>query len=59
VGCVAALALGDWLIPFAYTQTISGFDHSVFSWLFMGMIGALDRLTPPRPGPVPEVVRGA
>jgi len=49
VGCLAALALGDWLIPFAYTQTISGFDHSVFSWLFMGMIIALDRLT--RPGP--------
>jgi hypothetical protein len=49
VGCVVALALGDWLVPFAYTQTISGFDHSVFSWVFMGMIIGLDRLT--RPGP--------
>jgi O-antigen ligase len=47
VACVVANALGDWLIPFAYTQTIAGFDHSVFSWLLMGLIPALERLTPP------------
>jgi O-antigen ligase len=49
VACIVAMALGDWLIPFAYTQTIAGFDHSVFSWLFMGLIFVLDRLTQPRP----------
>jgi O-antigen ligase len=47
VACLVAMTLGDWLIPFAYTQTISGFDHSVFSWLLMGLIPVLDRLTPP------------
>lgn len=45
--CIVAMALGDWLIPFAYTQTIAGFDHSVFSWLLMALIPVLDRLTPP------------
>lgn len=44
---IVAMALGDWLIPFAYTQTIAGFDHSVFSWLLMGLIPALDRLAAP------------
>ena len=47
VAGIVAMTLGDWLIPFAYTQTISGFDHSVFSWLLMGLIPVLDRLTPP------------
>jgi hypothetical protein len=46
VGCIAAMALGDWLFPFAYTQTIAGFDYEVYSWLFMGTILVLDRLYP-------------
>jgi hypothetical protein len=40
-GCLVAMALGDWLIPFAYTQGIVGFDLAVFSWLFMGSLWAL------------------
>jgi len=40
-GCVAAMALGDWLLPFAYTQTIAGFDLAAFNWLFMGSLWAL------------------
>lgn len=38
-GTVAALVsmmLGDWVLPFAYNQTISGFDNAMFTWLFMG-----------------------
>lgn len=46
VGCIVAMAFGDWLFPFAYTQTIAGFDYVVYSWLFMGTIVALDRLYP-------------
>ncbi len=45
VGCIVAMAFGDWLFPFAYTQTIAGFDYAVYSWLFMGMIPVLDSLT--------------
>jgi len=41
VGCMIAMALGDWLFPFAYTQGIIGFDASMFSWFFMGSLWAL------------------
>jgi hypothetical protein len=40
-GCVIAMALGDWLLPFVYTQGIPGFDLAVFNWLFMGSLWAL------------------
>jgi hypothetical protein len=45
MGCIVAMAFGDWLFPFAYTQTIAGFDYAVYNWLFMGMIPVLERLT--------------
>jgi len=41
-GCVVAMALGDWLLPFAYTQGIIGFDLAMFNWLFMGSLWALE-----------------
>jgi O-antigen ligase len=41
IGCVVAMALGDWLLPFAYTQGIIGFDLAMFNWLFMGSLWAL------------------
>lgn len=44
VGSMAAMALGDWLIPFAYTNTIAGFDYIVYSWLFLGAIPVLEVL---------------
>ena len=40
-GCVVAMALGDWLLPFAYTQGIVGFDSAVVNWFFMGTVWAL------------------
>ncbi|MBI3243384.1 MAG: O-antigen ligase family protein [Chloroflexi bacterium] len=45
VAGIVAMAIGDWLIPFAYTQTIAGFDYSVYCWLFMGAIVVIDKLT--------------
>lgn len=48
VGGFVIMAFGDWMLPFAYTQTIAGYDHSVYNWLFMGLILALDHMT--RPG---------
>jgi hypothetical protein len=40
-GCVLAMALGDWLTPFAYTQGIIGFDMAMINWFFMGTLWAL------------------
>jgi len=40
-GCLVAMALGDWLLPFAYTQGIVGFDLAMINWLFMGSLWAL------------------
>jgi O-antigen ligase len=44
ISCIIAMGFGDWLFPFAYTQTIAGFDHAVYSWLFMGTILALKHI---------------
>ncbi len=42
-GVILAMALGDWLIPFVYTQTIAGFDYAVYSWVWMGAMVSLAR----------------
>lgn len=47
--CALIMAFGDWLLPFAYTQTIAGFDYAVFNWIFMGTIVAIDNMVPPQP----------
>ncbi len=36
VGALVSMMLGDWLLPFAYNQTISGFDNALFTWIFLG-----------------------
>ncbi|MCP4536080.1 MAG: O-antigen ligase family protein [Chloroflexi bacterium] len=43
-GCIIAMALGDWLFPFAYTQSITGYDAAMFNWFFMGTVWALSRI---------------
>ncbi len=48
IGCIFIMAFGDWGIPFAYTQTIAGFNYSVYNWLFIGTIFALDKITTPK-----------
>jgi hypothetical protein len=45
IGCIVIMAFGDWLLPFAYTQTIAGFNYTVYSWLFIGTLLALDHMT--------------
>jgi O-antigen ligase len=44
VGCIVAMGLGDWLVPFVYTQTIAGFDYAVYSWVFLGAMVALSNI---------------
>lgn len=40
-GVILAMALGDWLLPFVYTQTIAGFDYAVYAWLWLGVMASL------------------
>jgi len=40
-GALASMMLGDWIVPFAYNQTIEGFDHSVYAWILMGALLSL------------------
>jgi len=47
VGCVVAMGLGTWLIPFIYTASLAGFDHAVYSWLLLGTTVALRRIVVP------------
>lgn len=41
VAAIQAMALGDWVIPFVYNQTIAGFDHSVYTWLMLALLCGL------------------
>lgn len=45
IACIVIMAFGDWLLPFAYTQTIAGYNYTVYSWLFMGTLLAIDQMT--------------
>lgn len=45
VGIILAMALGDWVIPFVYNQTIAGFDYTIESWLGIGVLVALDAIS--------------
>jgi O-antigen ligase len=41
VAMVPAMWLGDWVIPFAYNQTIFGFNYTAHNWLWPGLALAL------------------
>lgn len=46
-GCVAILfsmMLGDWVLPFAYNQTIAGFDNACFTWILLGAMVGLEHM---------------
>ena len=38
IAVLVAMGMGDWLIPFPYTQGIGGFDYIVYSWIILGLI---------------------
>jgi hypothetical protein len=38
IAALVSMMLGDWVLPFAYNQTIGGFQYTVFSWLFLGSL---------------------
>jgi O-antigen ligase len=43
IGALASMFFGDWVLPFAYNQTISGYKYTVYSWLFLGALIAIRR----------------
>ena len=45
VGVVVGMMLGDWVLPFAYNETISGFDNAVLTWVLLGGLVALEAIS--------------
>lgn len=41
IGAQASMFFGDWILPFAYNQTITGFKYTVYSWFFVGVLISL------------------
>jgi O-antigen ligase len=38
IAAQGAMFFGDWVLPFAYNQTITGFKYTVYTWIFLGML---------------------
>jgi hypothetical protein len=45
VGLTVGMTLGDWVIPFVYNANIAGFRHTIHSWIFLGALMAMQRIT--------------
>lgn len=45
-GVFVGMMLGDWVLPFAYNETIAGFDNAVLTWVMLGGMVALEGITP-------------
>ena len=41
IATMVGMMLGDWVLPFAYNQTIAGFDNAAFTWILLGAMVAL------------------
>jgi hypothetical protein len=44
VGTLVSGMLGDWILPFIYNVGLHGFRSSVFIWLFLGGLIALEEI---------------
>lgn len=49
IAAQASMMLGDWVLPFAYNQTITGYKYTVYSWMFLGTLVALRPLIDAQP----------
>lgn len=54
-GALVSMMLGDWVLPFAYNQTITGFDNALFTWIFIGGMLSLYALVKNKAENPPEV----
>lgn len=58
VGMVVSAGLGDWVLPFTYNVGLTGFRASMFGWIFLGGLVALEQIfrhTDDNSGPAKEV----
>ncbi len=44
VGTIVSGMLGDWVIPFVYNIGVTGVRSSMFAWLFLGGVVAIERI---------------
>ncbi len=44
MGMLTASMLGDWVLPFVYNVGFTGFRSSMFGWLFLGGLVALEKI---------------
>jgi hypothetical protein len=45
IGTIAACMLGDWFLPFVYNIGFKGFRASIFGWIFLGGVIALEQIS--------------
>jgi hypothetical protein len=49
----SSVFFADWMMPYVYNITITGFSHSVYTWLLIGTLvpieGALSKVTDDQP----------
>lgn len=56
-GAMASMMFGDWILPFAYNQTITGYRYTVYSWIFLGMLISIRQiLSAPPPEPAAQTL---
>ncbi len=59
---LTAMMLGDWVLPFVYNVGLEGFRASGLTWMLLGGVLAVERLTrqaESRPAPAPARARGS
>jgi O-antigen ligase len=49
IGGLVSMFLGDWILPFAYNQTITGYKYTVYSWIFLGTLISIRHLLQAQP----------
>jgi hypothetical protein len=52
------MALGDWITPFPYTQTLQGIDYTIWAWILPGLAVALYYITKENMQDVPTAEPG-
>jgi O-antigen ligase len=53
-GMAVGMMLGDWALPFAYNETIAGFDNAVLTWVLLGGMVALEMISREASAPQPD-----
>lgn len=51
VGTIFAMMLGDWFLPFVYNIGFVGFNFNAYSWMLLGAMVGLGRITAPESAP--------